>query len=340
MALRVGLIGSGFMAGIHAGALGKIEDVEVCAVTSLTKELAADFIRDKNLKARAYGDFAAMLDTERLEAVYVCIPPSAHADEVAMAADRGIHLFLEKPIAIGSAAAQAMTEAIERNRVKSQVGFHLRFRKAVRELKARIDVGDAGRPTLFTGRYWTRMEGSAWWRDRERSGGQVFEQVIHLYDLATHLFGPVAAASGMIDNLCHRDRPDYTIEDTSIGMLRFANGAMGVITGSNCAVPMHFFGDFRAVCAKATLDYRCTGQNWVHPDTAILYSGETVQDEFVEDEDCYLQESLDFMAAIREDREALTPVRDGLAAIRLVEAVMAGKALPDSRGAEPQGHKG
>jgi predicted dehydrogenase len=320
--MQVGLVGSGFMAGVHAGALGKIDGVEVCAVTSLTQELAADFIRDKNLKARAYGDFSAMLAAERLEAVYLCIPPFAHAGEVEMAAKRGIHLFLEKPIAIDAAAAQTMAEAIERNRVKSQVGFHLRFRKSVKELKARIDAGTAGRPTLFTGRYWTQMEGSEWWRDRARSGGQIFEQAIHLYDLAMHLFGPVESASGMIDNLCHRDRPDYTIEDSSVGMLRFANGAMGVVTGSNCAVPMHFFGDFRAVCSKATLDYHCTGQNWVHPDTAVLYSGETVQDEFVEDEDCYLLESLDFIAAIREDREALTPVRDGLAAIRLVETVI------------------
>ncbi len=330
MTLRMGLVGTGFMAGVHAGALAKIGDAEVVAVCGRTRDRAAAFIARQGLgAAHPYGDVAAMLDAERLDALYLCIPPAAHAGEVELATARGLHLFLEKPITISAERAETMVTAIERAGVKSQVGFHLRFRRSVRRLRQMLADGTAGRPTLFSGRYWTNMDGSLWWRDRAQSGGQAFEQAIHLYDLALHLFGPAQAATGMADNLCHRHQADYTIEDTSIGMFRHGNGALGVVTASNCAVPMHFFGDFRAVCANAVLDYRSTGQAWVEPDRAVLQTGEKGREEWIEDDDPYLRENQDFIAAIREDRATLTPARDGLAAIRLVEMAM-GETNPNS----------
>lgn len=322
MSLRIGIVGSGFMAGVHSSALKQIEGVEIKAVTSLSIEEASEFITKHRLSAQAYHSAEAMFAEENLEAVYFCIPPYVHNGEVEMAAARGIHLFLEKPIALDSSQAKKMVDVIESSGIKSQVGFQLRFRKSVRRLKGMIDKGQSGRPVMFTGRYWTNMQGKEWWRDRKRSGGQIFEQVIHIYDLATYLFGPIETTKGILANLTHSGRADYTIEDNSIGMLRFANGAMGVITGTNCAVPMHFFGDLRAVCENVVLDYICTGQNWVNPDRAVVYLGEEDREEIVENDDLYLLESLDFIAAIRENRETVTPARHGFDAIRLVEKVI------------------
>jgi predicted dehydrogenase len=321
MDLRVGILGTGF-AGVHVGALKKIDGVEICGVASRRKETAMDFISKNNIAAAAYGNFKAMLDAEKPDIAYICLPPFAHGDEVAMAARRGIHLFLEKPIALDSAQAEAMVEAIEANGVKSQVGFHMRFRRCVRRLKAMLEDGSAGKPTLFSGRFWANMDGPEWWRDRNRSGGQIFEQVIHIYDLAAYLFGPVARTQGMFANLCHRGRDDYSIEDTSVGTLGFANGAIGVVTGSNCAVPGHFFGDFRAACEKATLDHVCTGRSWIEPGRSTMYHGQDKKDVIIEDEDPYLLENLDFIGAIREGRPTTTPARHGLEVIRLVESVI------------------
>ena len=84
---------------------------------------------------------------------------------------------------------------------------------------------------------------------------------------------------------------------------------------------MHFFGDFRAVFEKATLDVSCTGQTWVEPDRAILYYGGEEREEMVEDADLYRLESEDFVDAMLNDRPARTPARDGLEAIRLVESI-------------------
>ena len=320
MSIRVGIVGTGF-ARVHVEALKKIPGTEVCAITSRKKERAKEFSKANGIKAEAFDCFKEMLDSAKPDAVYVCLPPFAHEGEVEMAADRGIHLLVEKPIAINSRKARKMVDAIESNRVKSQVGFHMMFRKSVRSLKKMIDNSDAGRPTLFTGRFWANMECSEWWRDKKRSGGQVFEQVIHTYDLATYLFGKVEKADGILRNICHKGRKDYTIEDTSIGALQFTNGAVGVITGSNCAVPNHYFGDFRAVCEKVTLDYKSTGQSWIEPDKALLYLG-SKKEEIAEDEDPYLLENKDFIDAIRKNKETVTPARAGLETILIVESVI------------------
>ena len=320
--LRIGLYGSGFIAGVHASCLKQIPGVTVAAVADAQPGAAAVFAAKQEIPAH-YTSFAAMLDAGQLDAVYLCIPPFAHAGEAELAASRGIHVFLEKPIALSSGQAADMVAAIESAGVKSQVGFHLRFRKSVRAVKALIDSGAAGRATLFTGRYWVNMDGAPWWRDRTKSGGQIFEQVIHLYDLATYFCGSVESARGLLRNLCHTGRTDYTIEDTSVGTLQFQNGALGVITGSNCAIPVHFIGDFKLVCEKLTLDYHCTGQHWVTPDSAKIYRSADNIETFTEDEDPYLLESQDFIAAIRENRPAATPARAGLEAIQLIESVLA-----------------
>ncbi len=320
--LRVGIVGCGFIAGVHAKALRQISGVEIVAVTDTDGTRTAGFAAEHKIPSQ-FTNFAAMLDAVPMDAVYLCIPPFAHNGEAELAAARGVHLFLEKPIALDSAHAGRMVAAIESAGVKSQVGFHYRFQKSVRTIKRLIDSGEAGRPTLFTGRFWTNMDGAPWWRDRDKSGGQIFEQIIHLYDLARHFCGEVETAKGLIRNICHKNRPDYSIEDTSIGTLQFKSGAVGVITGSNCAVPSHFFGDFRLACEKITLDYHCTGQPWVTPDSAHLYRSATEIETLIEDENPHLLESRDFIEAIRKGGVTVSPARVGLESIQIVEAVMA-----------------
>jgi predicted dehydrogenase len=323
MNIRFGIIGTGFMAGQHAKNLKNIEGVEVSAVAGLTHGDAAAFIAQQGLAAaRPFAGGASLVAEAALDALVVCMPPFAHQGEVEAAAARGLHVFLEKPIAIDSQHARAMVEAIERAGVVSQVGFMMRFGKAARFLKEKLDSGEAGRPTLFTGRFWVNMDGSPWWRDHKRSGGQVFEQIIHLYDLARAFCGDVADASGHLANLLHTQQPDYSIEDTSAGLLRFKNGTLGVITGSNCAVPMHFIADYRVVCEHGTLDVHCAGQPWVTPDQAHWMPVHGSPVAFADDNDKFRDEMIHFVHAIRNQTPTLCPAREGLAAIELVEQII------------------
>jgi len=323
--VRVGILGTGGMGKNHVNSLKQIDGVEVSVVCDLNRKIAETFCQEQELpNCKIYSDFDEMLENEMLDALYICIPPFAHNGEVVKAAGKGIHLFLEKPIALNSAVAGEMVDAIEKAGVVSQVGYQMRFRKSVQKLAAMIADGSAGRPTLFQGRFWCRMDGGgpAWWPNKEKSGGQILEQIVHIYDLALYLFGEPRSATGLLENLIHDNDPAYTIEDTSVGMISFKNGACASITGSNCTAPVHFIGDYQIVFENVTLNYKSTGQHWVTPDESVLLHVNGESETFTEDENVYELEDADFIQAIREKRAALAPVREGLNDIQVIEQII------------------
>ncbi|MBK1880450.1 Gfo/Idh/MocA family protein [Pelagicoccus mobilis] len=322
--VRVGIMGSGFIAKMHAARLKDIEGVQIVGIVDCNSELANAMATELELEASIFETVDAMLDADlSLDAVYFCVPPFVHNGEVESVAAKGIHVFLEKPIALDSEKASSMVEAIEKAGVVSQVGFMMRFRKSVQLLKKKIESGEAGPATLFSGRFWVNMDGAPWWRDIKGSGGQVFEQVIHLYDLALYLCdGDVESAMGALSNQLHQGRDDYSIEDTSAGILKFSTGAIATISGSNCAVDMRFFGDFQVACGGTSLEYQCSGQPWVEADKATLYGPDGAAETIVEDDDSFAAESAHFIECIREGKQTLCPARDGLRAIQVVEQVL------------------
>ena len=323
--IRAAILGAGFMAGVHGRSLSECDGVTLVGICDINEEQAKSCNDALDGSAEIYTDFETMLDTAKPDVLYVCLPPFAHNGQIEMAAARGIHLFMEKPIALTEERAESMLQAAEAAGVVTQVGYHMRFRESVRKMKNLIENGEAGKPTLFTGRYWCNMDGSTWWRDQNKSGGQILEQIIHLYDLATSFMGKPVSVSGCVENICHQDRDDYTIEDTSAGMIQFENGSVATIAGSNCAIPGHFFGDYRIVCEKAVLDYKTTGQEWVTPDQASLLTTageEVVTEEITETVNPYLEETKHFLECVRNGSATEAPLSQGLASLKLVQAVI------------------
>jgi len=194
----------------------------------------------------------------------------------------------------------------------------MRFGGAVRRLKTMIDNGDAGTPTLFDGRYECNALHGPWWRRRTGSGGQIFEQAIHLYDLALHLFGMPQSVSGHAANLCHRQVPGYTIEDTSVSAIRFKNGALAAIAGSNCAVPMEWNGFATVICEKVTA--RFTSPN----NAEFVFTGASPvrRKNIVSDSDPYREETKAFIAAVHGEAKPAAVIEEGLAGLRMVDAVL------------------
>jgi len=318
--LRVAILGAGFMARVHGTRLLKMEGIEIAGVCGTALESAKALLQDLKVEARAYSSFEDMLRGSRCDAVYVCIPPFAHDGQVESAAREGKHVFVEKPLGLTNERAESMCAAVKEAGVLSQVGYHIRFRKAVMRMRALLASGDAGRATLFDGRFWCNMDGSTWWRDAARSGGQVSEQVTHLYDLALCFLGTPERASGFAANLCHSGQPGYTSEDTSVGAVRFRDGGLAAITGSNCAIKDRFIGDFRLVCEHATLDYHSTG-DWREQDVARIDFANRIE-EIIEDGDAHEEADRDFVRAIRSGGKTACPIADGARAVKLTLMVL------------------
>lgn len=330
--LRIVIAGAGYIASVHARCLRAHPDAAIVGICDIEPGKAEAFIAQHAPGAAAFRDFAAMLDGCRPDTVYLALPPFANAGQAELAAARGLHLFLEKPIALNAAGARSIADAVRRAGVVSQVGHHMRFGAAVQRLRAALADGSAGRVTLFQAAYRCNSLHGPWWRDRSRSGGQVFEQVIHLYDLARLLCGEAVQAWGLQANLCHAQVPGYTVEDTSVGGVRFTSGALAAITGSNCAVPMEWSNPFSVVCERLTATFADAN----HAEFAWTGAEPVRRETVAGDTDMYAAETAEFLAAIRAGGRTTTPAEEGARSVALVEAVCASAAaggIPRNLGA-------
>jgi predicted dehydrogenase len=147
----------------------------------------------------------------------------------------------------------------------------------------------------------------------------MFEQAIHMVDLACHFLGEPVSVNGHLANLGHRQEPDYTGDDTGLAMIRFAGGAMATVSSSNCAVPGRFAGDFRIVATGGVLDYRSSG-DWRQKDTATIHHG-GAEEHITEENNPYQDQMRDFLAAVTAGRPSPVPIRAGLQSLRIALAV-------------------
>lgn len=120
-----------------------------------------------------------MLENEEMDALYVCIPPFAHEEQEIIAAEKGIALFVEKPVSVIMEKAREVDAAIRKNNVVSCVGFQGRYLDIITQTKDLLK----DRPVGMAMGYWMGgMPQVPWWRRKEMSGGQAVEQTIHVTD--------------------------------------------------------------------------------------------------------------------------------------------------------------
>jgi predicted dehydrogenase len=314
--LRAGILGCGDFANRHAEILIKLpEQVELVAFSDRNEWKAQEFAEKyTENRATVFSDHHALLDQAKLDLLYICVPPYGHTDEVELAAEHGVHLLIEKPIALTSEKGWQMVEAAEKAGIKTQVGFMLRFGEAVEELKKRLDSGEIGSIGLMSGRYFCNSLHSNWWRMKDKSGGQLLEQAIHIYDLMRYLAGDAAAVYSRQENLFHQDTPDYTIEDVSASVISFKNGGLAVVYATNNAIPGRWIQDYRVVAQKMTVDFTNVNE-------AVFYPTEAPNQEplkVTSERDFRLHQTLDLLNAIQTGGETRTPLREGAKSLDLV----------------------
>ena len=307
--LRIGLLGCGDFAHRHAQNLQLLADeVEMVAFCNRTVDKAEAFARQYGSGAPAvFSTHDEMFAQVRLDAVVITLPPFAHSNEVELAAQRGIHVFIEKPIALHSEDGWQMVEVAEEAKIVTQVGFMYRFGKAVEALKSLIDDGEAGPVGLMSARYFCNSLHARWWRDREKSGGQLVEQVIHMVDLMRYLMGEPVTVYSRQENMFHQNVPGYTVEDVSATVYSFGSGGLGIIYATNGAVPNRWINDYRVVTQNVLANFSnansATLTFTAEPDRAPL----TIASE----RNLHMAEMQEFLQAIRTGSPTRTPLREG-----------------------------
>ncbi len=223
--LRIGLIGAGWIATDHVFVLRKLGH-DVVATCDIDLERAQKLAPDG---ARAYTDWEKMLAGEELDAVWVATPPLLHRAPAVAAMERGLPVFLEKPIARTLDDARAIAETAERTGVVCAIGYQWHATEALEWL---LEALGAQQVAYLWGVSTGPTAARPWFLDRAGGGGNLLERGSHQLDLQRAVAGEVAsvqvAASAVHLAQSEVDEPG-DIEDAATMTLRFESGAVGTV---------------------------------------------------------------------------------------------------------------
>lgn len=222
-ALRIGLVGTGWIASDHLSLLQRLghEIVAVCDVDRTRAEVAAP-------AARVYEDWRKLLDGETLDALWVTTPPLHHRGPACAAMELGVPVFLEKPVARGQDDAAAIVETWRRTGAVCAVGYQWHASEALEVMRAEL----AGRQlALLHGVSVGPTEARSWFLERATGGGNVLERGSHQLDLGRAVAGDVACVQAVASTvlLTRAGSASGDIEDAAALTLRFESGAIGSI---------------------------------------------------------------------------------------------------------------
>ena len=305
--IRVGFLGTGNITGRHFGALDKLRDqAEVVAVCDVVEERAIQSAAP--FGAKVYLSSYEMLSREKLDALYVCLPPDAHVDQELTAIDKGTHLFVEKPLPLDLRKAEHIAARARAAGIVTSVGFHWRHLSQMKVLKQRLADERVG---MALGYFLNALPGSPWWRVRSRSGGQVVEQSIHIFDSSRYLLGEVEQVWASYALRANHDEPGFAQEDVYTVNLRFRSGV--VASYAVCCILHRRY--------NVGLEILCKNRVYRLREGGLEIDDQAGISEVKQDNDPGFDENVTFLRAIRGNRSAvLCDYDDALKTQRLVMA--------------------
>ena len=261
MPVRVGFIGAGGIASAHMSTLQAVEDVHIVAVADIAEERAESAAA--RYVAKAYSDYEEMLESERLDALYICIPPFAHNDQELLAIERGIPIFVEKPVSVDLNRARKVRDVIRDRNLISAVGYHWRYQSNTDRAKSMLADRKVG---MVLGYWMGGMPGVYWWRRSDLSGGQMVEQTTHIFDLARFLCGEITEVYSAYANRASQGIPDFAIDDVGTATLKFASGIVGCMSNT-CMLSVPYNVGLHVIAKDMVLE--------IHGDLKVIEPGHT-----------------------------------------------------------------
>jgi predicted dehydrogenase len=325
---RIAIIGLGMAVGPHAQSLRDLADrVEVAAAYSPTEARRAAFAKRWDFPVT--GDIDAIFEDGTIDAVMVLAPPNTHLELTRRAASAGKHVLLEKPVEITLERAQALVDAVEAAGTKLGVVLQHRFRPAslaLAQLMAEQRLGDLVSASAHV-RNW-RPQGyydQPGRGTKARDGGGVLvTQAIHTLDLMISVAGlPSEVAAFAATSPVH----SMETEDIAAAAMRYANGAVGMISATTTAFPgfadvvevIGSKGTARLANAMLTADFHDGSRFEAGKESD---GGGTGADPMAFPHEHHRGVLTDFLDALDSDRQPTVSGREALKVHRLIAAIL------------------
>ncbi len=284
--LKVAIIGLGIISTVHRRMIENSALAELVAVCDIDSTRFADYEG-----VACYTEAVEMLDGEQLDCVHICLPHYLHLPLTKLCAEKGINVFVEKPLGLNYSQCREMFDLEEKHGMKIGVCLQNRYNETTISAKKLIDSGELGEFIGAKGIVtWCRNSQyyiDAPWRGimAQSGGGAIINQAIHTLDLLYHLGGEIAVLEAKTANFTLKETE---IEDSAMVSLRYKNGAQGVFFATiahctNSSIQLEFVFEKEILSIADSKLYRCNHQgterhevaeNRVSSDTKIYYGSE------------------------------------------------------------------
>lgn len=234
--LRIAVVGTGGISQSHiAGYLEFPEKCTIVALVDIYPEKAQEKKERFNLKdAEVFDDHLKILDRDDIDLIDICTPPYVHAEIAINGLNAGKNVLIEKPMAASVEECDKILEAAKRSGKLLSVVAQNRYRTAYMNLKKTLDSGLAGEIVhAQADSFWWRGHCyyDLWWRGtwEKEGGGCTLNHAVHHIDMMLWMMGRPEEVQSIMANTSH---DNAEVEDLSIALLKYKNGALGQITSS------------------------------------------------------------------------------------------------------------
>lgn len=223
--LKVGIIGLGHMGQLHMLNAMRVDGVHVVAGADKSEKSRRYAER---FHVKTYDDYCKLIEKEDLDAVIISLPNFLKKDGVFCAAEKGLDIFLDKPIARNLAEAEEMIGKVQKENVRMMLGVNYRYFPCVQKLKTRLDSGEIGDPVIATSELVLNGPIShavvpvpvpEWWLSKELAGGgALLDLGYHLIDVLCWLMGDFEVTYSNLGHKLH-----LPVEDAGTVILKSKN---------------------------------------------------------------------------------------------------------------------
>lgn len=250
--IRLAIVGCGRISKNHFGSIEKhSEDIELAAICDTSMQVLEEHTERFNVPA--YQFMEEMLKTEQIDLVVLCTPSGTHASQTVLAAQYGVHVMTEKPMATRWQDGVGMVRACDEANTRLFVVKQNRLNTTLQLLKHAIDEKRFGKINMVhLNVFWTRpqeyYDQSKWRGTWEFDGGAFMNQASHYVDLLDWLIGPVDKVQAMMSTTL-----DIEVEDTGVLNVRWRNGALGSMSVTMLTYPKNLEGSITILGEKGTV---------------------------------------------------------------------------------------
>ncbi|WP_141770131.1 Gfo/Idh/MocA family protein [Bacillus massilinigeriensis] len=316
---NIGLVGFGFIGKTHFHAYQKIENARVTAIC--TKNPRNTPL--SNYEGIYVTDYDDLLNNKEIDLIDICLPTYLHEEYIIRAANAGKSIICEKPLTLSLKSANRILEAVQKNDVELFVAHVLRFWPEYKVIKTYCESGKLKDIELITAkRLGQSPKWSSWFQYPEKSGGALYDLLLHDVDFLFFLLGEVESVYAVgIKN-------KYGAWDHVMSILSFKNNTRAYVEASQ-RMPegFPFTMSLRAQTTDNLLDFQIiAGENIenrnTHSSKFIYYSKEIKKHIKVEQEDPFQNELSYFVDCIENNQvNQLIPLEDVLYSLKLLKAI-------------------